>query len=365
MRKWRVGTISMGILLIATGFLLILSELRGYNGAVLILRWWPVILIILGLEILAYLAFSKEDQPRIRLDGLSILLTILIILISAGVYGVNSFLKSDFATVFLGEIGYYKNQTIINRSYAIDAGQVNKLQIENSNGQIRVEKYDGQTIKVDAGVLIKNNDEEAAQQIAKDLIEINEGPTLSIFTRDIGLLQGTANYQVTVNYAIKVPKGLEFTINNKNGEIILKNLGGNVQAWAKYGRIEAENIQGDVQLENLFGEIKLQDISGKIEVYNKNGEIFLSNRQVAEEDIILCANQGGSIRVELPGDQQGYFRASAEYGEISMEGFASELEISREETKQYLEGVIGSNVPNINLQTGSGDIILEGILIPE
>jgi len=55
MRKWRVGTISMGILLVATGILLLLGEIKGISGAMLILRWWPVILIVLGVEILGFI----------------------------------------------------------------------------------------------------------------------------------------------------------------------------------------------------------------------------------------------------------------------------------------------------------------------
>lgn len=361
MRKWRVGTISMGILLIATGILLLLSEFQGYNGAALILRWWPVILIILGLEILAYLVFSREEQPRIRFDGLSIFLTVFIILVSAGVYGINSFFRSDFATVFLGERGYYQNHNIINNSYEMDAKQVSKLHMENNNnGQIRVDKYDGQTIKVDTAVIIKNNDEEAALKLAQDLIEMNEGPTLSIYTRDAGLWQDTDNYRVTVNYAVKVPKELELEINNKNGEIILKNLEGKVRAWAEYGRIEAQNIVGDVWLENLCGEIRVQDIKGQVEVLNENGEIFLSNKEATAKNITLCSNQGGSIRVQLPGTQQGFFRAEADYGEVNLEGFASQLTVNREEARQYFEGVIGSNAPQITLKTGNGSIILEG-----
>jgi hypothetical protein len=85
----------MGILLIATGLLLFTGEIQGFNGAVLIMRWWPVILIVLGLEILAYIVFSHEEQPKIKFDGLSIFLAILVILVSSGVYGASSFLRSD------------------------------------------------------------------------------------------------------------------------------------------------------------------------------------------------------------------------------------------------------------------------------
>ncbi|NLL52509.1 MAG: hypothetical protein GX248_07395 [Peptococcaceae bacterium] len=98
MRKWRVGTFSMGLILIAAGILLLAAELWGLNGAYLIVRWWPVILIVLGIEILAYVILSKEEQPKIKYDGLSIFLVIVVILISCGVYGFHSVIKSELAT---------------------------------------------------------------------------------------------------------------------------------------------------------------------------------------------------------------------------------------------------------------------------
>ena len=94
MRRWRVGTISMGILLVATGIVLLLSEIQGFNGARIILRWWPVLLIVLGIEVLAYVVLSNEEQPKIKYDGLSIFLAIFIILLSTAVYGFNILLES-------------------------------------------------------------------------------------------------------------------------------------------------------------------------------------------------------------------------------------------------------------------------------
>jgi len=99
MRRWRVGTISTGLLLIATGIILLVSEIQGFNGARVILRWWPVLLIVLGMEILAYVVFSREEQPKIKYDGLSIFLAIFIILLSTAVYGFNILLESGLLQI--------------------------------------------------------------------------------------------------------------------------------------------------------------------------------------------------------------------------------------------------------------------------
>ena len=73
MRKWRVGTISMGITLILLGVILLLSQFQGWDIVKLSLAWWPVILIVLGAEIVVYLFLSKQENPIVKYDFFSIM----------------------------------------------------------------------------------------------------------------------------------------------------------------------------------------------------------------------------------------------------------------------------------------------------
>jgi len=214
MRRWRVGTFSMGILLIAVGIILLAGEIGGLDGAGLIVRWWPVILIILGLEILIFIAFSRDEQAKIKFDGLSIFLIIFIVLVSTCIYGAQSFIKSEFSRGVFGQFGFYKNETVLSKNFEVAAGPVKKIQVANSNGTIEVVQYDGEKIKIDASIFIRNNDEEQAKQAAENLIELSEGETLSINTKNQDILENPHNYQVTVNYAIKVPKSVILEVNS-------------------------------------------------------------------------------------------------------------------------------------------------------
>ncbi|HHT7174245.1 TPA: exosporium protein ExsE [Bacillus cereus] len=72
MRTWRVGTFSMGLSIIALGCFLLFSVIKGTEALDSLTAWWPVLLIILGLEILLYLLFSKKEQPFIKYDIFSI-----------------------------------------------------------------------------------------------------------------------------------------------------------------------------------------------------------------------------------------------------------------------------------------------------
>ncbi|MBD8069632.1 hypothetical protein [Bacillus sp. PS06] len=73
MRKWRVGTVSMGLSLILLGVILSISQVKGTGAFVPLVMWWPAILVVLGIEILLFLFFSKQENPIIKYDILSIL----------------------------------------------------------------------------------------------------------------------------------------------------------------------------------------------------------------------------------------------------------------------------------------------------
>lgn len=72
MRTWRVGTISMGMTLIFLGIFLVLSQLLDWKPSYAMISWWPIILIVLGVEILIYLILAKQDTPIVKYDLFSI-----------------------------------------------------------------------------------------------------------------------------------------------------------------------------------------------------------------------------------------------------------------------------------------------------
>ena len=66
MRTWRVGTISMGASLLLLGVFLLLSQIVGWDLTRVMISWWPIILVVLGIEILVYLLLSKSEKPVLK-----------------------------------------------------------------------------------------------------------------------------------------------------------------------------------------------------------------------------------------------------------------------------------------------------------
>lgn len=88
MQKRRVGTISMAIVLIAFGILIFISQISKMSAVELGIKFWPVILFLIGGEILWYSYKYKDEDVSIKYDILSIFVVLLIVGINLVIYGI-------------------------------------------------------------------------------------------------------------------------------------------------------------------------------------------------------------------------------------------------------------------------------------
>lgn len=90
MRQWKLGALTLGALLIILGVLIISLRVTGLAVIDKVLIWWPAVLIMLGLEILAYNFFSKSEPPKMKFDGFSLFAIILLLLFCIGSFFLTS-----------------------------------------------------------------------------------------------------------------------------------------------------------------------------------------------------------------------------------------------------------------------------------
>lgn len=102
MRTWRVGTISMGASLVLLGVFLLLKQMFNWEMASIIAGWWPLLMIVLGIEMLLYLYFSNNDKPYLKYDILSIVFVSIIGFVGIGFTMLNGFGVSDKLDQWLG-----------------------------------------------------------------------------------------------------------------------------------------------------------------------------------------------------------------------------------------------------------------------
>jgi len=89
-RRWRVGTLSLGVLLILLGIIMLAAQFKQAVIFDMLITWWPLILVLIGAEILVHVYTAKEPEPKVKYDGFSIFIIMVIVFFSIGIYAVTA-----------------------------------------------------------------------------------------------------------------------------------------------------------------------------------------------------------------------------------------------------------------------------------
>jgi hypothetical protein len=144
MRTWRVGTFSMGLSLVFLGVFLLFTQFFDWKIVTVLKVWWPIILVILGIEILLYLFSSKQEKPYLSFDLFSIIIVgiigsagiAMVFLQSSGIMDiVEQGLKREEVTSDLPEFNYAMKDDI-KRIVIESDNQQNPITIEGTNDDV-------------------------------------------------------------------------------------------------------------------------------------------------------------------------------------------------------------------------------------
>ena len=94
MRTRRVGTFTLGSGLIIFGILFMLRVFTNIISYSMVFKLWPVLFILLGVEIL--LGHSKEKDGNIVYDGSAIFLIILLTIFAMGMAGMQFVFENGY-----------------------------------------------------------------------------------------------------------------------------------------------------------------------------------------------------------------------------------------------------------------------------
>lgn len=83
MKSRRVGTFTLGISLIVLGVALMISFFTEAFTVYDVIKFWPLFIIVFGIEVLVHAILNNEE--KLRYDGLSIFLGIILILSTFGI----------------------------------------------------------------------------------------------------------------------------------------------------------------------------------------------------------------------------------------------------------------------------------------
>jgi hypothetical protein len=387
MRQWRMGTLTLGFLLIALGCGFILSKLGIINSIVQILGWWPLAIILLGIEVLFGGFLFIDDRCKLKFDGFSVLAILFTLFICAGSFLVSALPLDRFNFGFPRSNIFYSDNSSFQKNLNINASGKENFVINNSLGSVQLQKASGNNIEVEAAIKVAYNDYEYAKSIPDNLIKVTEGNVISL-SSDRGQFQNDKINIQSIDYKIKVPEKLNvevinkfgkveadsidgdlkinsangsinvrsvlgsLTIDNKFGDVIASNVKGSLKLANSNGKIKIENVEGSLTAENRFGDVELKNVVSLVDIKNENGAITFTSDKIVQNDVNL-EGKFGSITLNLNKGQEGRFNLYSRHGSIKT---ALPISINKDNSSESTDTNIGSSKYQFNIKNENGSI---------
>ena len=318
MRQWRVGTFSMGLLLLCTGIGLLYAQFQPAPVVSSILKWWPVIFIILGVEVLLQSYLMKDEESKIKYDLLSIFIIFFIVIAGMGLQvadkvGLSSYIQENITSK------QYSLQT--NQEIALGKN-IQKVVIEAENGpHLKVRTGTGDSLQCNARVSIRAQSEAQAQQVLQENTQLNtrrDGNTLYL-----NLRFSTANNCYGTAYSLILPERLAVELEHQDTPLQITT-GQITKDWLIRGNGDLDitlapqsnltvyalsprplSLKGNLNWTTPDGQplkVKLPEVDGPQEEYQ---ETTRGNQTINKEEAIQAQAKLGSGRYKMTIIHQG------------------------------------------------------------
>ncbi|MEW4372466.1 DUF4097 family beta strand repeat-containing protein [Paenibacillus kandeliae] len=303
--KIKAGRITAALLWLTLGVLVIMDQRTGDGQLMLLLTWWPLILVAWGIEYLVFYILARLRKLRLRLDIKGVLIAIVA---AAAVFLVTEqnqylYLWSKVSLDLTAASAEFSEasgtRTELEQVNVPIAEETDELTVEGINGDLIIHTGNVDQVRVRPVVWVDELDTEQAQQIAQaTTIQTSEGEEINIHAETQTYGQ-SKNRQPRVNMDITLPTDRHFDINVQttngkitmsnvealrnisvrtgSGGIVLRNLMGDVKAQSTNGNININSILGSLNAETSQGTFKVNDISGAAKLYTQVGDISLTS----------------------------------------------------------------------------------------
>ncbi|MBP2002488.1 TM2 domain-containing membrane protein YozV [Paenibacillus shirakamiensis] len=323
-KQLRMGRFTASSVMISTGVLAILDKAFHQDEMLLMLNWWPLALVSLGLEYLVLLLWKrvrrKGTSRRLRLDIGGVVLSAALAFSFFAITQQDHYLHlwnrvsldlTAAGSEFSDQKGYTSGLKDVEIPVTSD---MKEIRLDGVNGRIGIIKADVPSIRIKSVLWVDQLKVEDAYKIAKDIgIEVEEGKTTSISVKD-RTYGASGKRHPRVNLTILIPENTKFdfnlsttnggislvniqadakiTLQTGSGNIYLRNVIGDVSAKTLNGRVELDGVTGEVHAETLGGRMSARDIFGPITLDTMIGDISVNH---ADDDIKVSTRNGNIV----------------------------------------------------------------------
>jgi len=222
-----------------------------------------------------------------------------------------------------------------------------RLEVKGVNGDVRATFTNGAEAVVNATKHARHSDPD---DVKIEVVETAEGiticavyPTPPRARRENSCEPGdhwssnTENNDVTVDFDVQVPAGIEFNGQTVNGEM------------------SAEGLKGDVRASTVNGSVRVST-TGLAEASTVNGSVYAQMGRADWTNDLEFSTVNGGITLILPGKLDTELRANTVNGAIETDW---PLTITGRFSQRRLRGTIGAGGRGLTLSTVNGEIRLK------
>jgi hypothetical protein len=346
MKQWKIGRLSAGIGLILLGTLLIVARIQNLYYFEIIEKWWPILIICLGIELVVGAFLAGNPKLSVTIDGKSVFIAIIIVIfvfISSGI----SFAAKNGISIFNGNgisVNAFSNEKIVSSKMEFQSKK--SLTIENKQGKISIDKSGNDKIEIEANITIGYNNEAAISELQKQAIEFTDGENLVVGANYNQNKQDGAVKKI--DYTIKLPNSVKYDIKSSYGDVVVSNISSDGKVDQSNGSTNISNIMGSLELNNKYGSVKIDTVEGNLTVGCNNGTLNIIN----VKGNVISSNAYGSTTVENIGGDLEFKGSNGSFTEKNISGFSKV-------SSKYGEVNIINPLKGANVEANNGAIKLE------
>ncbi|MEL6444859.1 MAG: M56 family metallopeptidase [Bacteroidota bacterium] len=166
---------------------------------------------------------------------------------------------------------------------------------------------------------------------------------------------GNVNNGVTINFEVRVPRGVHFEGTSVNGAVEALGLSGDVKATSVNGAVKATTSNGDIEATSVNGAVEAS-ASGTVRASSVNGAIRADMGRADWTGTAEYSSVNGAIILTLPSDFSAEIEAKTMNGDIRSD-FPLEIRRGRH-VGVSASGTVGNGGRRIKLTTQNGSIQL-------
>ncbi len=244
------------------------------------------------------------------------------------------------------------------------------LEVQNLNGSISVEGYNGETVLMEVEKTIRARSADDLELGKKEIgiNVLNEGDKLIVYPqvpnmhyKDGRFTSIDCNrweespYDHTLNITVKMPKNSKLKVGAiNNGEVVVKNTRGSY--------IEANNINGGIELMDITGQTKVHCINGKVDISYADNPTVASTYYSLNGDINITYQKGLSADIgfkSMNGELFTDFDITKQFARTTKDESGKKNTKYRYESKPVVQ--IGRGGLSFDFETLNGDVIIKKI----